>query len=68
MKRPKDMTTAELMALPVVDQGWVVNEDVEPDDLATFMDATGGVWGLTKRNGQWERFPLPIAPRHGPAR
>lgn len=68
MKRPKDMTTAERMALPVVEPGWVVNEDMEPDDVSTFMDSTGAIWGITKRSGQWERFRLPIAPRNGPAR
>ncbi len=61
-KRPKDMTLAELDALPLEEEvRWRVYEDIRPDDIAIYMDAKGRRFWLFLNDEGWARAPLVTA-------
>ena len=58
-KRPKDMTLAELDALPLeTEVRWPVNEDIRPNDIAYYMDAKGARYWLFLTDEGWARAAL----------
>lgn len=63
MKRPKDMTTAELEALPeLITAPWPgLGDDVREDDIAIWYDRTGKRWRFIQRDdGKWFKVPVAI--------
>jgi hypothetical protein len=61
MKRPKDMTREELMALPVLSvfEAGVV-DGVEGDDIMGFRDDDGIYWSLDLGKDGWYRHSSPV--------
>ena len=67
MRRLKDMSKAELEALPEVpyaERCWPnMNDPVEPDDPGVWMDSKGRYWGFQLWNGDWAKVPISIEDR-----
>lgn len=57
-KRPKDMTAAELAALPVL-RPWEIDGPIGPherDDIVLWADVAGDLWRFIQRaDGSWAK-------------